>query len=186
MSEADEAQDQMPIKGSPVRDDLGRFVAGHPWMGGGGGPGRPSAAQERADYNALVAMFDGEYTLDEIEALLDKTKRKSVRKVMLAMMHGGNDKLIASLFNKLYPDRQKIEAVVDLPPMRIEIVTVTGAAQDAPPTDGGAMGGVPANPGGEGAPALAPAIVVDSAVTGDPVRKVRPLDPPFESDLGGE
>jgi hypothetical protein len=195
VSEEQDQQDPKPYTGKPQRDANGRLLPGHAPIGGGGGAGRRSAAQEMADYHDLLEMFDGEYSPDEIKALLDTTKRKSVRKVMLALMHGGNEKLIAALFGKIYPDKQRVEGVIELPPLRVEIVMVEGGAQEVPPPgpdpEPAAARGQESDQAGPEADAMGPA---PSSVSGaeepsheaEPARRVRPLDPPLESDLTDE
>lgn len=68
-----------------------------------GRSGRKSAYAEKADAEFLAQLFFKEHTKEEIEAMLEK--KRSVSKVMLSKALAGNERHIANIFNKLFPDR---------------------------------------------------------------------------------
>jgi hypothetical protein len=75
---------------------------------GNKGGGRKSAYQEKADAEQLWAMFDDPTKIADIRKRVESGVF-SVRDVMQLKMLGGNERLIAEVFKKLFPDLEKVD-----------------------------------------------------------------------------
>ena len=84
---------------------MGRPGVGNPGNKGGG---RKSAYQEQGDAKMLWQMFDDPKMIEVLKKRVQSGKF-SVKDVMQLKMLGGNERLIDSVFKKLFPDLEKVD-----------------------------------------------------------------------------
>lgn len=75
---------------------------------GNRGGGRKSAFQEYADAQFLHQIWNGEITLQEVETLLE-SKQHGARHMFAYKCLIGNDRMLASLTDKLFP-KQNVQS----------------------------------------------------------------------------
>lgn len=77
---------------------------GNQFAKGNKGGGRKSKYQEMQDATFLWDIFLNKYSTEEIKKKLRRGKF-SVKDMWISKLVGGNDKLLAMLVHKLFPDR---------------------------------------------------------------------------------
>ena len=77
------------------------------------GKGRKSAYQEQGDAKQLWEMFDDPKAVEKLKARVE-SGTFSVKDIMQLKMLGGNERLIAEVFKKLFPDLEKVDHTGEL------------------------------------------------------------------------
>jgi hypothetical protein len=109
---------------------------------GNKGGGRKAAWQERADGEIARKMFFKDYDIEEIDRIAEKIKNRkgklSMREVMIIKALGGNERILAAIWNKVAAD--KIEHSGSIPVSEVldqESHDDKPPSTDGPGTDGG-------------------------------------------------